>query len=161
VAYTVNDRGDVNDRLDELGIDSVRDIRRAHGSYRHRLSRAEDAGRLDLHATGSPAEFAANIAALQAANTELRRQADVVDGLLAEARTLATPMQDGHGPIARVMKRAFGKRAGDAQGVVLALTEYREELHRVLNAIQRTLDSYHLTEEAARQRLTVSGGDNA
>ena len=161
MAYTVHDDGDVNKKLDQYGVDSVQDIRRAHGSRRHKLSQAEEAGRLDLLAAGSPGEFAANIQALQAANTELRRQADLVEGLLLEATTLATPMNDGHGPIARVMRTAFGKRAGDARGVVRALSQYRDELNHVLNAIQRTLDSYHLTEDAARQRLTVSGGDNA
>ena len=161
MAYTVNDRDEVKDKLDEMGIDSVQDIRRAHGSRRQKLSRAEDAQQLGLHATATPGEFAADIAALEAARTQLRAQADVVERLLAEARELATPMNDGHGPIAKVMKRAFGRRAGDVRGVVRALTQYRDELQRVLTAIQRTLDSYRMTEDAARQRLTVSGGDNA
>lgn len=158
--YTVHDRDDVKDKLKELDVDSVGEIRRAHGSHRHKLAHADDAARLDLHATGSPDQVAANIAALVAAKTELIRQADDVEELLQEARTLATPMNDGHGPIARAMSRAFRERADDMQGTARALTNYYNELQNVLTAIQHTLDSYQLTELSARQRLSASGGDN-
>jgi Excreted virulence factor EspC, type VII ESX diderm len=159
-SYTVHDRADVEEKLDELGVHSVGQIRRAHGSRHHRLAQAEDAERLDLQATGSPDQIAANFEALVRAKTVLGQQADAVNRLLAEAQHLATPMRDGHGPIAAAMKAAFNERADDTRGAVRALTDYRDELALVLAAIQQTLDSYNQSDLMARQRLSVSGDDH-
>ena len=158
--YTVHDRADVKEKLDEFGVHSVGQIRRAHGSRHHRLAQAQDAERLDLQATGSPGQVAANVEALVRAKTVLGQQADAVNRLLAEARQLATPMSDGHGPIASAMKTAFRDRADDTRGAVRALTDYRDELTLVLTAIQQTLGSYDQSDLMARQRLSVSGDDH-
>jgi hypothetical protein len=158
--YIVHDRGDVREKLEEYGIENVGQIRRAHGSYHHRLAQAEDAERLDLHATGSPGQVAANLEALAQAKKVLGEQAGAVNELLAEANHLATPMSDGHGPIARAMRAAFHERADDVQGAVRALTDYRDELTLVLAAIQQTLDSYDRSELTATQRLSPAGSDS-
>jgi hypothetical protein len=157
-SYTVYDRAEVRQKLDELGIDSVGEIRRAHGSHRHRLARAQDTERLDLYATGTPDRVAADLDALASAKDRLVQQAAAVDELLREARRLATPMHDGHGPVAKAMRAAFHERAGEAEGVVRALTDYRDELTKVLGAIQQTMESYGRSELSARQRLSASGG---
>lgn len=158
--YTVYDREAAKKKLDELGVHSAGEIRRAHGSYRHHIAEAQDAQRLDLHASGSPGQIAANLDALARAKAALGGQAIEVDRLLAQARELATPMLDGHGPIARAMKGAFHERAGDTNGAIRALTEYRRELTLVLTAIQQTMDSYDQSELAAKQRLSRAGGDH-
>jgi hypothetical protein len=158
--YTVRDRADVKEKLDELDVHSVGQIRRAHGSHRHRLDQAQDAERLDVYATGSPGQVAADFAALVRAKTVLGQQADAVNTLLAEAQHLATPMRDGHGPIAAAMKAAFRERADDERGTVRALTDYRDELGLVLASIQQTLENYSQSDLMARQRLTVSRDDH-
>jgi len=155
--YTVHDRADVREKLDDFGIHSVGQIRRAHGSHRHKLAHAHDADLLDLQATGSPDQIAANLDALCTARDALRCQADAVDRLLGEARDLATPMRDGHGPIARAMRAAFHERADDVRGAMRALTDYRDELNLVLTAVQQTVDSYQQSELSATQRLSASG----
>jgi hypothetical protein len=158
--YTVYDREAAREKLDELGVHSAGQIRRAHGSYRHNIAEAHDAERLDLHASGLPGQIAANLDALARAKAVLAGQAIEVGRLLAQARDLATPMQDGHGPIAKAMKAAFHERAGHTNGAVRALTEYQRELTLVLTAIQQTMDSYDQSELTARQRLGRAGGDH-
>jgi hypothetical protein len=159
--YMVYDRGDVREKLEELGVENVGQIRRAHGSYHHKLAHAQDTERLDLHATGSPDQIAANLAALASAKKVLVEQADAVNELLDETNHLATPMSDGHGPIARAMRTAFRERADDVQGAVRALTDYRDELTLVLAAIQQTMDSYDRSEQTATRWLSTSGSDDA
>ena len=158
--HKVRDEDDVDRLLDKYDVDSVNDIRRAHGSRRHRVGETEDAGRLDLQATATPDQMAANIVALGEARNDLMGQYAVVDGLIKNANGLGTGMKDGHGPIAKAIRARFHVSADDAQGVVRALTDYRDELGRVLQAIHQTLASYDQTELAAARRLTVSGGDN-
>jgi|GEM_PF-4895087 len=123
-----------------------------------RLARAHDAVRLDLHAAGTPDRVAADLDALASAKDRLVQQAAAVDELLCEARRLATPMHDGHGPMAEAMQAPFHQRAEELQGVVRALTDYRDGLTMVLSAIQQTMESYGRSGLPARRRLGASGG---
>lgn len=158
--HTVRDEDDVERLIDKYDVDSATDIRRAHGSRHHRIDGTTDAGRLDLFAAGSPDQMAANIVALTTARDELARQRDAVHGLIESATGLGTGMKDGHGPIARAISATFRDRADDAEGVVRALTGYRNELDMVMLAIHQTLNSYDQTEVAAARRLTVTEGGN-
>jgi hypothetical protein len=158
--HTVRDKDDVERLIDRYDVDSATDIRRAHGSRRHRIDETADAGRLDLYAAGAPDQMAADIAALTTARDGLARQRDAVQGLIESAVGLGTGMKDGHGPIARTMSATFRDRADDAVGVVRALTGYRNELDMVMQAIHQTLNSYDQTEVAAARRLTVTEGGN-
>ncbi len=159
--HKVRDEDDVERLIDRYGMETVTEIRRANGSYRHRVQETDEAGRLDLYATGSPDQMAANIAALLDARRVLGEQYAAVEALIIDADGLGTGMQDGHGPIARAISARFRETADDAQGVVRALTDYRNELGMVIQAIHQTLASYDQTEVAAARRLTVSGGGNA
>lgn len=158
--HTVRDEDDVERLIDRYDVDSVTDIRRAHGSRRHRIADAGEAGRLDLHASGTPDQMAANVAALTETRNQLVGQLGVVNGLIENATGLGTGMRDGHGPVARAMRATFRERADDVDGVLRALTGYRDELTMVMQAIHQTLDSYDRTELAAAQRLTVTEGGN-
>lgn len=157
--YEVHDRGDVRDRLQGFGVDSVADIRRARGSRHHKLHHTGESEQLGVYATGSPNELAANVDALTRASGRLAEQAHAVDELIAEAKRLLTPMHDGHGPIARAMRPAFHERADDTSGVLRALTEYQAELNRVRAAVQRSLETYAGSEQASARRLTYGGSN--
>ena len=159
MTYEVHDRGDVNDKLKQFGVDSVNDIRHAHGSRHHRIRHAGDAAQIDLNATGSPDQISADLDALNAANAELTDHAHAVDALISKARDLVTPMRDGHGPIAHAMRPAFHERAADAEGVLRALTSYRDELRLVIDAVQQSMAAYGSSELDAARHLTARNAD--
>lgn len=154
----VDDDGDVERHLDKHGIDGVGDIRRAHGSHRHRIAATEDAERLDLYAGGTADQVAANFVALDRARGVLRGQIDAVGRTLEQAKRLGDTMNDGHGPVASAMSTTFRDRAASATGVVVALSNYHAELTNVLRAIEGTLNGYGASESASTSGLTVQGG---
>lgn len=165
MSYRVDNRSEVNDRLEDFerqdGIDSVGDIRRAHGARRHRIAATADAEHLGLQADAAPGQLAADYAALGRTHAELSGQLAVIDGLIREASRLARPMNDGHGPIAHAMGLAFGDRADDPDGAVQALRAYRAELTNVIDAIGRTMAQYQSIDSDLADLLTVAGEPNA
>lgn len=165
MSYEVKSRSEVKERLDEIerahGIDSVNDVRRAHGSHHHRIGAVGAAAVLDLHADAAPGQLAADYAALTAALNGINEQIGVIEGLILDAGTLANePMRDGHGPIAHAMKAAFTQCADDAEGAVRALTSYRDELRNLVMAIQNTLTLYQRIDSDLVQHLNHAGGQH-
>jgi len=166
VSYEVKTRSEVRQRLDELereyGIDSVGDIRRAHGSHHHRIGVVGEAGVLALHADAAPGQLAADYTALATALSCIDAQIGVVEGLMLDAGTLAREsMRDGHGPIAHAMKGTFQQCAGGDTGTVRALTSYRDELRNLEMAIQNTMTLYQRIDSDLVQYLTNAGGQHA
>jgi hypothetical protein len=165
VSYEVNDRTEVRERLEEFrredGIDSVEDIRRAHGARRRRIAAVGDAAHLDLRADAAPGQLAADYAALSAAFTSIYGQIDEVERLITEARDLAQErMRDGHGPIASAMRAAFRECADDAEGAARALTSYRDELLNLALAIRNTMTLYQQIDSDLTQHLSTMGGQH-
>ena len=165
MSYEVERRSEVEERLRDFeredGIDSVNAIRRAHGSSRRRIHGATDTGPLALDADASPGQLAADYAALARANEQLSQQLAVVNELIADARRLARPMNDGHGPIASAMRIAFAERAEDADGAVRALVAYRDELTGVIHAIRRTMEQYQRIDADLAQAMVTIGDQHA
>lgn len=165
MSYEVDNRSEVKDRLEDFerqdGIDSVGDIRRAHGSRRHRIAATGDAAHLGLQADAAPGQLAADYAALAGTHRELSGQLGVIDGLIRQASRLARPMNDGHGPIAYAMRLAFNERADDADGAVQALRSYRAELGNVVDAIARTMAQYQVIDSTLAQQLAGVGEQHA
>jgi CRP-like cAMP-binding protein len=165
VSYEVKSRSEVKERLNEIerehGIDSVGDIRRAHGSHRHRIGAVQDAAVLNLHADAAPGQLAADYAALTNAMNSISEQVRLVEALIVEARALAREsMKDGHGPIAHAMEETFRRRADSADGAVRALTSYRDELHNLALAIQNTMLLYQRIDSDLVQHLNSVGGQH-
>lgn len=161
MSYEVDNRAEVLQRLKDFerenDIDSVTDIRRSHGSRRHRVADAGEAEHLVLHADAAPGQLAADYTALANAHQKLSGQLDVVDGLVRNAARLSRPMHDGHGPIAHAIGVAFHERAEDADGALRALTAYRAELGAVVDAIARTLDQYLRIDTDLAQHMAAIG----
>lgn len=161
MSYRVDNRSEVRERLEDFerehGIDSVDDIRRAHGSRRHRIAAAGETGQLGLRADGAPGELTADYAALANAHRALSAQLDKLDGLIADATRLARPLNDGHGPIAHAVSAAFAERVEDADGAVRALVGYRDELGNVVAAIERTMVQYQRIDTDLADYLTTVG----
>jgi hypothetical protein len=164
VSYEVRTRSEVRERLDglerECGIDSVADIRRAHGSYHHHIGVAGEAGALALHADAAPGQLAADYDALATALSGINEQIGVVEELILDAGPLAhETMRDGHGPIAHAMREAFRHYADD--GMVRALTLYRDELRNLGMAIRNTMTLYQRTDSDLVHYLNGAGGRHA
>jgi len=161
VSYRVDNRSEARERLEDFerehGIDGVDDIRRAHGSRRHRIDAAGETGQLGLQAGGAPGELTADYAALANAHRALSSQLEKLDGLIADATRLARPLNDGHGPIAHAVSSAFAERVEDADGAVRALVGYRTELGNVVAAIERTMAQYQRVDTDLADYLATIG----
>jgi hypothetical protein len=77
---------------------------------------------------------------------------DDLTAQLTEAGRLLEPMSDGTGPVTRPMRRRFNRLA-DADGLLGALWDYRQELINVRMAILATLSSYRRVDSDAADRL--------
>ena len=162
MSYEVKSRSEVKERLDELdreyGTDSVDDIRRAHGSHRHRIRAVGDVGVLALDADAAPGQLAAGYDALATALSRIDEQIGVVEGLIRDAGALAhESMHDGHGPIAHAIDRAFKRSAGGEEGTVRALTSYRDELRDLEMAIRQTMTLYQRIDPDLVRHLDSAG----
>lgn len=165
MSYEVKSRSEVREHLEELkreyGIDSVDDVRRAHGSHHHRIETVQDAAALGLRADAAPGQLAADYAALARALNGIDEQVAVVEGLIAEAGGLASEsMRDGHGPIANAMREVFRRRADGAGGAVRALASYRDELRNLATAIQNSMTLYQRIDSDLVRQLNSAGGQH-
>jgi hypothetical protein len=58
------------------------------------------------------------------------------------AQRLAEPLPDGGGPVARVMRRTYLKRANPDTGVQAVLQDYIGELDAIRTTLAMTLEAY-------------------
>ena len=159
MSYEVDDKKDIQRKLDELGIDSVDDVRRAGGA-RHRdvpeLLRAE---RLDLVANGSPEAMAAVPDELVRISEEVRRTRDDIHALLAGVPNLAGHQFDGWGPIAKRMAACMTDRAGATTGAERAVSGYLAELAALDAALTGAAVVYATRDEENAAELRRAAGD--
>jgi uncharacterized membrane protein YdfJ with MMPL/SSD domain len=128
VSYEVNSKKEAEQKLEELGVDSVRDIRRAGGAYRHNVPTVIQAEQLSLQAHGSPDSMAAVIDDLLKISGYISTVRDEIHNILGEVRQLGGHQFDGWGPIAERMAICMSDRAGPDAGAQRALASYLAEL---------------------------------
>lgn len=128
MSYEVNSRKEVERKLEELDVDSVRDIRRAGGAYHHNVPAVIQAEQLSLQAHGSPDSMAAVIEDLLRISGHISTVRDEIHHVLGEVRQLGGHQFDGRGPIAERMAVCMSDRAGPDAGAERALASYLAEL---------------------------------
>jgi hypothetical protein len=154
----VDSERDVERELDERNVDSINDIRRAHGSRRRHIADVGESAHLGLNADASPDRLEMNYAVLETVLPELIRQQARVEGMISAAAELVEDVNDGHGPIAHAMKKAFKQRANQAEGVLRALTRYNAELNLLIEGLRRSKTLYDRIDTEAAQQLNARGG---
>jgi hypothetical protein len=157
VSYEVDDKKDVQKRLHELGIDSVDDVRRAHGAHHHDVPGLIEAERLDLAANGSPDVMAAVPDELVRISGEVSRVRDRIGALLAGVTGLAGHQADGWGPIADRMAACMTDRAGAATGAERAVRGYLAELEALGTALSGAAVVYAERDQQNAEDLRRAG----
>jgi hypothetical protein len=142
VSYEVDDKKDVREKLDELGIDSVADVRRAGGARYHDVPELLDAEQLNLTANGSPDAMTAVPDDLVRISRHVSDVRDLVHELLDDVRHLAGHQFDGWGPIAKRMAACMTDRAGAATGAERAVSGYLAELAALDAALSSAAVTY-------------------
>jgi uncharacterized membrane protein YdfJ with MMPL/SSD domain len=153
VAYEVSGRKEVERKLHELGVDSVRDVRRAGGAYRHDVHAVLQAEQLNLQTHGSPDSMAAVTADLLEISGQIRGVRDELHGMLGEIRRLGGHQFDGWGPIADRMAAHVSDRAGPDSGAERALTSYLAELANLDTVLTQTAALYGAIEDDNIEQL--------
>lgn len=128
MSYEVNSRKEIRQRLEELGVDSVEDIRRAHGSRRRDVPAVVEAERLALQAHGSPESMSVVVDELARVAGRVGAVRDEIRDLLDDVRGLGGRQSDGWGPIAERMAACVTDRAGVERGAEQAVAGYLAEL---------------------------------
>jgi hypothetical protein len=108
------------------------------------------AGFADVVASGDriqldPAELAEALRRLDALHDEIATR-------LAESTRLEGPLGDGHGPVARHMRGAFGLRGGPS-GVQGALRSYLDELGALRAALHQVGVTHQAQDEAVADTM--------
>lgn len=149
---------DVEQELDDRGVDNINDIRRAHGSRKHHIADVGESAHLGLNADAAPDRLEMNYAVLETVLPELVRQQARVEALIGTAAELVEDVNDGHGPIAHAMRTEFRRRADQGEGVLHALTRYHSELNLLIDGLRRSKALYDRIDAEAAQHLAARGG---
>lgn len=153
MTYEVDSRKEVARKLEELGVDSVRDIRRAGGACRHDVPAVLQAEQLTLQTHGSPDTVAAVTADLLEIGGYLSSVRDELHGLLGEVRQLGGHQSDGWGPIADRMAARVSAQAGPEAGAERALASYLAELADLHAVLTQTAALYAAMEQDNTEQL--------
>ncbi|MGB3437357.1 MAG: hypothetical protein WBA97_01285 [Actinophytocola sp.] len=159
MSYEVDDKKDVREKLDELGIDSVDDVRRAGGARHRDVPALIEAERLDLTANGSPDAMAAVPDELVRISRCVSDVRDHIHELLGEVRHLAGHQFDGWGPIAKRMAACMTDRASAATGAELAVNGYLAELAALDAALNSAAVTYATRDQENAANLRRAVGD--
>jgi uncharacterized membrane protein YdfJ with MMPL/SSD domain len=146
LSYEVSSKRAVEQKLDELGVDSVRDIRRAGGARHHDIPAVLQAEQLNLRTQGSSGSMSAVIDDLLGISGHISAVRDDLHEVLAEVRQFGGRQFDGWGPIAKRMAVCVSDRAGPDAGAERALTGYLAELDALDAVLTRTAALYAETE---------------
>jgi len=159
MSYEVDSRNEVRHRLHELGVDSVRDVRRAGGARHHDVPGIIQAEQLSLRADGSPDSMAAVTEDLLEISRHIGAVRDAVHGVLGDVRKLGGHQHDGWGPIADRMANCMTDRADSEGGAARAMDSYLTELADLDAVLTRTAALYAENEQnaVARMRKAADG----
>jgi hypothetical protein len=153
VTYEVDSRKEVERQLDELGVDSVRDIRRAGGAYHHDVPAVLQAEQLNLQAQGSPDSVTAVIDELVRISGQISGVRDELHELLGEVRQLGGHQSDGWGPISERMAACVTDRSGPEAGADAAVSGYLAELAGLDGVLTHTAALYAEVEQNSEAQL--------
>lgn len=142
MSFEVNSKKEVERKLEELGVDSVGDIRRSGGAYHHEVPAAIQAEQLSLQAHGSPDSMAAVMDDLLKISGCISTVRDEIHDVLGEVSQLGGHQFDGWGPIAERMAACMADRAGPDAGAQRALASYLAELGGLDAVLTQTAAQY-------------------
>lgn len=160
MSYEVDSKQEVKRKLEELGVDSVADVRRAGGAYHHDVPAVIQAEQLSLQANGTPGSMSVLPEDLLEASGHISKVRDEIHGILGEARQLGGHQFDGWGPIADLMAVCVSDRAGPDAGAERALVSYLAELEDLDTVLTRAAALYaELDQHSAEQLRKAAQGD--
>jgi hypothetical protein len=151
---------EVRQKIEELGVDSVRDVRRAGGAYRHDVPAALQAEQLGLLAHGSPDSVAVVTDDLLRTTDAISGVRDELHGILGEIRQLGGHQFDGWGPIAERMATCVSDRVGPEAGAEHAVGSYLAELGNLDAALTHTAALYAAVEQDSTEQLRRAARDD-
>lgn len=160
MSYEVDSRKEVKQKLEELGVDSVRDIRRAGGAYHHDVPAAIQAEQLHLQAHGSTDSVAVVTDDLLRTSDAISAVRDGIHGVLGEIRQLGGRQFDGWGPIADRMAACVSDRAGPEAGAEQAVASYLAELNDLDAALASTAVLYAAVEQDSTEQFRRATRDD-
>lgn len=160
MSYEVDSRKEVRQRLEELGVDSVRDIRRAGGAHHHDAPAAIQAEQLNLQAHGAPDSMAVVTDDLLRTSGAISDARDEIHEILDEIRELGGHQFDGWGPISDRIATCMSDRAGPDTGAEAAVASYLAELGDLDAALTHTAALYAAVEQDSMEQLRRATRDN-
>jgi hypothetical protein len=161
VSYELNSKSEARKKLEELGIDSVGDVRRANGSYHRDIPAVIVAEQLNLQSHGSPGSMTASVDDLTQISSHIGTVRDEVHNVLDEIRQLGGHQFDGWGPIADRMAAGVSDRVGPDTGAERALTSYLAELADLDAVLTQTAVLYAGVEQNSVEQLRRVARDDA
>ncbi|HEV2779013.1 MAG TPA: hypothetical protein VGX25_06380 [Actinophytocola sp.] len=153
MSYEVDTLKEVKQKLEELGVDSVSDVRRAGGAYRRDIPAVIQAEQLHLSAHASPGSMTASPDELVRIGRYISMVRDEIHALIAEVRLLSGHQFDGWGPIAERMAACVSARTGPDTGAERALTSYLAELADLEAVLTQTAVLYASLEQESVEQL--------
>jgi hypothetical protein len=153
MSYEVNSKEEVRQKLSELGVDSVSDIRRAHGAHHRDVPAVIEAETLTLQSHGSPESMAAVADELVQISGHISAVRDEVRDVLGEVAQLGGHQFDGWGPIAKRMAAGVSDRVGPDAGAERALQSYLAELADLDAVLTHTAVLYASVEQDSVAQL--------
>jgi hypothetical protein len=153
VSYELNSKNEARKKLEELGIDSVGDVRRANGAYRRDIPAVIAAEQLTLQSHGSPGSMTASVDDLTQISGHISTVRDDVHDVLGVIRQLGGHQFDGWGPIADRMAAGVSDRVGPDVGAEHALASYLAELADLDAVLTQTAVLYAGVEQNSVEQL--------
>jgi hypothetical protein len=160
VSYEVDSRKEIKQKLEELGVDSVGDVRRAGGAHHHDLPAVLQAEQLSLQTHGTPDSMAVVTDDLLRTSDAISAVRDELHGILGEIRQLGGHQFDGWGPVAERMATCVSDRAGPEAGAEHAVASYLAELGDLDAALTHTAALYAAVEQDSTEQLRRAAGDH-
>lgn len=160
MSYEVDSKQEVKQKLEQLDVDSIQDVRRAGGAYRHDVPAVIQAEQLSLQAQGTPGSMSVVPDELLDVSGQISKVRDEIHGILGETRQLGGHQFDGWGPIADRMAACVSDRAGPDAGAERALVGYLAELESLDAVLTRTAALYaELDQRGVDQLRKAERGD--
>jgi hypothetical protein len=160
VSYEVDTKHEVKEKLADLGVDSVQDVRRAGGAFHHDVPTVIQAEQLSLQAHGTPGSMTVVLEDLLAVNGHIGKLRDEIHGILGDAKQLGGHQFDGWGPIADRMAACVSDRAGPDAGVERALISYLTELEDLASVLTQAAALYAEVDQHGEDQLRKAAHGN-